>query len=65
MDNGFEDKLLIGHDIHTKHRLEKYGGHGYAHILRVVKGDALKTVGMTEEQWNKLGVINPQKILQF
>merc|ERR1712210_207374 len=47
MDNGFEDKLLIGHDIHTKHRLEK--------------DDALKTVGMTEEQWNKLGVINPQK----
>jgi len=65
MDNGFEDKLLIGHDIHTKHRLEKYGGHGYAHILRVVKDDALKTVGMSEEQWNKLGVINPQKILQF
>ena len=22
----FEDKILVAHDIHTKHRLEKFGG---------------------------------------
>uniref|UniRef100_A0A673JEI8 N-acetyltaurine hydrolase n=1 Tax=Sinocyclocheilus rhinocerous TaxID=307959 RepID=A0A673JEI8_9TELE len=31
---GYEDRLLIAHDIHTKHRLTKYGGHGFSHILK-------------------------------
>ena len=22
----YEDKILVAHDIHTKHRLEKFGG---------------------------------------
>ncbi|RXM99745.1 Phosphotriesterase-related protein [Acipenser ruthenus] len=30
---GFEDRIVIAHDIHTKNRLTKFGGHGYSHIL--------------------------------
>ncbi|PSN56987.1 Phosphotriesterase-related protein [Blattella germanica] len=33
---GKEDKILLAHDIHTKHRLIKFGGHGYSHILNNV-----------------------------
>ena len=32
-DAGYSDKIVIGQDIFTKHRLLKYGGHGYGHIL--------------------------------
>jgi len=63
MDAGYEDFILIGQDIHTSHRLEKYGGHGFGHMLRVVKYQA-KTAQITDEQWRKIGVTNPQKWLQ-
>jgi len=63
MDAGYEDRILIAHDIHTSHRLEKYGGHGYGHILRIVQHQA-KTAGITPEQWTKIGQTNPQKWLQ-
>jgi phosphotriesterase-related protein len=33
IDAGFLGQLLISHDICFKHRLHKYGGHGYDHIL--------------------------------
>ena len=32
--NNFEDKILLAQDICTKHRLKKYGGHGFDHILK-------------------------------
>ncbi|XP_034039577.1 phosphotriesterase-related protein [Thalassophryne amazonica] len=34
MKEGYEDKIVVAHDIHTKNRLTKYGGHGYTHILK-------------------------------
>ena len=33
-DAGYSDRIVIGQDIFTKHRLVRYGGHGYGHILR-------------------------------
>lgn len=33
---GKEDKVLVSHDIHTRHRLSSYGGHGFSHILNNV-----------------------------
>ncbi|RWS17543.1 phosphotriesterase-related protein-like protein [Dinothrombium tinctorium] len=33
IDEGYDKKIVISHDIHTKHRLMKFGGHGYSHIL--------------------------------
>jgi phosphotriesterase-related protein len=32
IDNGLADRIVISHDICTKHRLVKYGGHGYGYI---------------------------------
>jgi len=64
LDAGFEDKILIGQDIHTKHRLEKYGGHGYSHILNNVL-PMMKIRGITEKQIDKMLVKNPAVWLTF
>ena len=32
-DEGYEDKILIFHDIGYKNRLASYGGQGYYYIL--------------------------------
>ena len=36
IDEGFEEKIVVSHDICTKHRLSKYGGHGYGYILNEI-----------------------------
>lgn len=36
ISEGKEDKILVSHDIHTKHRLSNFGGHGFSHIMNSV-----------------------------
>ncbi|XP_072524787.1 N-acetyltaurine hydrolase [Salminus brasiliensis] len=61
---GYEDKLLIAHDIHTKNRLTKYGGHGYSHILKNIVPKMLSR-GITQKQVDKILIDNPKKFLTF
>ncbi|XP_068605115.1 phosphotriesterase-related protein [Brachionichthys hirsutus] len=61
---GYEDKLLISHDIHTKNRLTKYGGHGYSHILRNIVPKMLMR-GITQHQVDKILIHNPKRWLTF
>jgi phosphotriesterase-related protein len=32
--HGYGHHLVLSHDIYSKHRLRKYGGHSYDHILK-------------------------------
>uniref|UniRef100_A0A3P9LW68 N-acetyltaurine hydrolase n=1 Tax=Oryzias latipes TaxID=8090 RepID=A0A3P9LW68_ORYLA len=61
---GFEDRLVISHDIHTKNRLAKFGGHGYSHILRNIVPKML-TRGITQQQVDKILMDNPKHWLTF
>ncbi|GIY14932.1 phosphotriesterase-related protein [Caerostris extrusa] len=64
VQQGYGDKICISHDIHTKHRLMKYGGHGFSHILANVL-PKMKKRGFTEEDIKKILCDNPQKWLTF
>ena len=33
VDAGYGERILLSQDICTKHRLARYGGHGYGHLL--------------------------------
>uniref|UniRef100_A0A672N5Q5 N-acetyltaurine hydrolase n=1 Tax=Sinocyclocheilus grahami TaxID=75366 RepID=A0A672N5Q5_SINGR len=61
---GYEDRLLISHDIHTKHRLTKYGGHGFSHILKNIVPKMLSR-GITQNQVDKILIENPKQWLTF
>ena len=62
IDQGFEDSILLAHDICTKHRLKKYGGHGFDHLLtRVVPW--MKNRKIEDKIINKMMIQNPQKML--
>ena len=54
----------MAHDIHTKHRLEKFGGHGYKHILTVTCPKMLAK-GITQDQIDKILVKNPANVLSY
>ena len=60
--NGYGEKLLVARDIATKHKLVKYGGDGYAHILENVV-PIMKRKGMTQDQIDSILVHNPARIL--
>lgn len=59
---GYSDKIVIGQDIATKHRLVSYGGHGYGHILANIV-PVMRRKGFSEEEIAAITVDNPAKIL--
>ena len=59
-----EDRILASHDIHTKHRLERYGGHGFKHLLKYAIPKMIER-GITQEQVDKIFIKNPAKILAY
>ncbi|XP_073704813.1 N-acetyltaurine hydrolase [Garra rufa] len=61
---GYEDRILVAHDIHTKHRLTKYGGHGYSHILKNIVPKMLSR-DITQNQVDKILIENPKQWLTF
>ncbi|CAH1252848.1 PTER [Branchiostoma lanceolatum] len=64
LDNGYEDRVVIAHDVHTKHRLMHYGGHGYSHILLNVVPMMLAR-GISQDQVDKMLIHNPRNWLTF
>ncbi|KAL5017086.1 hypothetical protein ScPMuIL_006675 [Solemya velum] len=64
IDEGYEDKITIGHDIHTKHRLMRFGGHGYSHILINIV-PRMQSRGINKKSIDKMLVDNPKKWLTF
>lgn len=61
---GYEDKIVVAHDIHTKNRLTKYGGHGYSHILNNIVPKMLMR-GISQHQVDKILIDNPKRWLTF
>ncbi|CAG2165716.1 unnamed protein product [Oppiella nova] len=62
IDNGFGHRITISHDIHTKHRLMKYGGHGFSHIhMNVVP--KMKMRGYSDQHITDILVNNPKQWL--
>jgi len=63
-DRGFIKQVLISHDLCMKHRLWKWGGPGYAHILENVV-PLMRDKGFTEEEIQTILVENPRRLMQF
>ena len=62
VDRGFDGKVLMAHDICTNHRLAKYGGHGYGHIVQNII-PRMRRKNFTEDTIRKAIVENPASIL--
>jgi phosphotriesterase-related protein len=61
-DLGWLDRVLISHDIYAKAHLLRYGGEGYAHILRDVV-PVMARFGIDESASRKILVENPARAL--
>lgn len=63
-ENGFENQILLSHDVATKHRLHAYGGLGYDHLITNVVPRLAKR-GLSESDIETLIVKNPAQIYGF
>ena len=61
---GYERKILVAHDICTKNRLERYGGHGYAYIIGHIV-PRMRARGFSEAAIDNILVNNPAAALTF
>jgi phosphotriesterase-related protein len=64
IDAGYVEKVLLSQDVFLKTMLTRYGGFGYAHILRTVVR-ALRKSGVDDEQIHTMLVENPRRLLAF
>jgi phosphotriesterase-related protein len=62
VDEGLGERLVISHDIHTKQRLMRFGGHGYSHILQNVV-PKMKMRGFSKKNIEDILINNPKKWL--
>jgi phosphotriesterase-related protein len=61
IDAGYLHHILLSHDVHLKIMLTKYGGWGYAYILKhFVK--RLREYGVTDQQITTMLVENPKRL---
>jgi phosphotriesterase-related protein len=61
---GYDKQLIFSHDLCMRYLLTKYGGYGYAHILKNI-APVLKFRGVSEKQLRNILVDNPKKVLSF
>lgn len=63
IDEGYQNRILVCNDICLKTMWKRYGGQGYAHILRTVKDMAVEH-GISESTYLALLTENVQNFLQ-
>ena len=61
---GYGNKIVISHDMASKDRLTKYGGHGYHYILANIV-PRMRARGFTDEAVGNILINNPREALTF
>ena len=64
LDEGHLNQLLISQDVFIKSQRCRYGGWGYAHILRNTL-PVMRAKGVSEEVVHTIMVGNPKRLLTF
>lgn len=63
LELGYEDQLVMGHDVSLKASLKRFGGLGYDHILRRIVPALVRIYHIDDGTMDKLLVHNPRRLL--
>ena len=64
VEQGFEDQIVIAHDICRKWHMRRNGGKGYGHIIENIV-PRMRGLGLTQSQIDKILIRNPSRALTF
>lgn len=62
IDLGYGEQLVVGHDMHMKFQMTRYGGWGYGHFLRTV-APLMEIWGVTADDVHRMVETTPQRLL--
>ena len=63
LERGYEDQLVMGHDVSLKASLRRFGGLGYDHILRRMIPTLRSLVTVDGNLWTSSSSHNPRRLL--
>ena len=64
IEEGYEERIVLSHDVCWKIHLKHYGGFGYSFIPEKLLPH-LRKIGVGDERIDKMMVQNPRRILTF
>jgi phosphotriesterase-related protein len=64
IDAGYEEHLVMSHDIFMRHLLSRYGGFGYAHVIENIV-PLLRDYGVSQDTIDQMLVETPKRLLTF
>ena len=64
LNAGYEKNVVLAQDVCMKIQRRKYGGYGYAHVLKNITRD-LRHRGVSEKQIDTMLVDNPRRLLAW
>lgn len=64
MEWGYEDRILIAHDVCFKAMLTRYGGKGYGHIIDNIV-PRMRRRGFSDQNISNILIANPKRVLAF
>jgi phosphotriesterase-related protein len=62
IDQGYGDRVVLAHDVCSKHRLREFGGHGWDHIISRV-GPWMAARGVETAAFDRMLIDNPARVL--
>lgn len=63
VERGYGDQLVLSQDMHRKHFLRRFGGHGYDHVLRRIVPRLRSSFGVSDETIEAVLVTTPRRLL--
>lgn len=63
VERGYGDQLVLSQDMHRKHFLKRFGGHGYDHVLRRIVPRLSSTFDVPDETIQAMLVATPRRLL--
>ncbi|NQW17406.1 MAG: phosphotriesterase-related protein [Chloroflexi bacterium] len=64
LDQGYGDRVVLAHDVCSKHRLREFGGHGWDHIISRV-GPWMAARGVETSAFDRMLIDNPARVLTY
>jgi phosphotriesterase-related protein len=64
IDQRYGDRIVVAHDVCSKHRLKAYGGHGWDHILRRMR-PWMAARGVPGGEFDRMLMDNPARVLAY
>ncbi len=63
LEDGYADRIVLGHDVFAKAHLHAFGGYGYDHLIARIRPALEQDYGVNTETVDQMLIHNPRRLL--